>query len=39
LLDSVPLGVTTVTIPLVAPAGTMVVISEADGTVNAAEVR
>ena len=28
LLDSVPLGVTTWTLPLVAPAGTLVVISE-----------
>jgi hypothetical protein len=38
MLDSVPLGVTTSTTPLVAPAGTVAVISEADETVNAAEV-
>jgi hypothetical protein len=30
LLDSVPLGVTTWTVPVVAPAGTVVVISEAE---------
>jgi hypothetical protein len=38
LLESVPLGVTTLTSPVVAPAGTVVVISELDTTVNWAAV-
>lgn len=38
LLLSVPAGVTTVTLPVVAPAGTVVVISELDTTVNVAAV-
>jgi hypothetical protein len=38
LLDSVPLGVATWTLPVVAPAGTAVVISEAETTVKAAAV-
>jgi hypothetical protein len=36
LLESVPLGVTTWTLPVVAPAGTVVVISDGDTTVNTA---
>src|ERR1035438_249497 len=38
LLESVPPGVTTWTLPVVAPAGTVVVISEGDITVNTAAV-
>jgi hypothetical protein len=38
LLDSVPPGVTTSTVPVVAPDGTVVVISVADTTVNTAAV-
>ena len=38
LLESVPLGVTTWTSPVVAPAGTVVVISELDTTVKVAAV-
>ncbi len=38
LLNSVLLGVTTLTMPAVAPAGTAVVSSAAETTVNAAEV-
>jgi hypothetical protein len=38
LLASVPLGVTTWTLPLVAPAGTVVVISELETTVKVAAV-
>jgi hypothetical protein len=38
LLTSVPLGVVTRTRPVVAPAGTVVVISEAETTVNVAGV-
>ena len=38
LLLSVPLGVTTFTGPVVAPAGTVVVISELDTTLNLAAV-
>ena len=38
LLESVPMGVTTWIFPLVAPAGTVVVISDAETTVNAAIV-
>ena len=37
-LESVPLGVTTLTSPVVAPVGTVVVISELDTTVNLAAV-
>jgi hypothetical protein len=36
LLESVPLGVTTWTSPVVAPAGTVVVISELETTVKVA---
>ena len=36
LLESVPPGVTTWTVPVVAPAGTVVVISEGETTVNLA---
>src|ERR1019366_10127521 len=36
LLESVPLGVTTLTSPVVAPAGTVVVISEPETTVKVA---
>jgi hypothetical protein len=36
LLDSVLLGVTTWTVPVVAPTGTVVVISEPETTVNVA---
>ena len=39
LLESMPLGVTTVTSPVVAPAGTLVVTSELDTTVKGAAVR
>jgi hypothetical protein len=38
LLFSVPAGVVTVTVPVVAPEGTVVVISELETTVNAAAV-
>jgi hypothetical protein len=38
LLDSVPLGATTLTAPVVAPVGTVVVISVAETTVNVAAV-
>jgi len=38
LLTSVPLGVATWTFPVVAPAGTVVVISESETTVNVATV-
>ena len=38
LLLRVPLGVITLTVPLVAPAGTVVVISVAETTVNVAAV-
>src|ERR1700683_105900 len=38
LLESVPLGVTTLTSPVMAPAGTVVVISELDTTVKLAAV-
>src|ERR1039458_879490 len=38
LLERVPLGVTTWTFPVVAPAGTVVVIKELDTTVNVAAV-
>ena len=38
LLVSVPLGVTTWTLPVVAPAGTSVVIKELETTVNVAAV-
>ncbi len=38
LLESVPLGVITLTAPVVAPAGTVVAISELDTTVNLAAV-
>lgn len=38
LLFSVPLGVVTWTVPVVAPAGTLVVISELDTTTNVAGV-
>ena len=38
LLLSVPLGVTTLTVPLVAPAGTVVVISELETTLKTAAV-
>src|ERR1700691_2723604 len=38
LLESVPLGVTTLTLPVVAPAGTVVVISDLETTVNVAAV-
>src|SRR5580658_8845585 len=38
LLDSVPSGVTTLTVPVVAPVGTLVVISDLDLTVNVAAV-
>src|SRR5580700_8577498 len=36
LLESVPLGVTTWTVPVVAPAGTVAMISEGEATVNTA---
>jgi hypothetical protein len=36
LLESVPPGVTTLTTPVVAPVGTVVVISDFDFTVNVA---
>src|ERR1035438_5621942 len=38
LLESVPLGVTTWTVPVAAPFGTVVVISEAEATVKTAAV-
>lgn len=38
MLDSVMLGVVTSTVPVVAPAGTVVVISDAETTVNVAAV-
>jgi hypothetical protein len=38
LLESVPLGVTTWTFPLVAPAGTVAAIREGETTVKAAAV-
>jgi len=38
LLESVPVGVTTRTVPLVAPAGTLVTISELETTLKAAAV-
>ena len=38
LLESVPEGVTTLTVPVVAPAGTVVVIKEAETTLNVAAV-
>jgi hypothetical protein len=38
LLESVPPGVTTLTVPVVAPVGTVVVISDLDLTVNVADV-
>src|ERR1700691_1148470 len=38
LLKSAPLGVTTCTVPVVAPTGTVVVIKDADTTVNVAAV-
>ncbi len=38
MLESVPLGVTTWTFPLLAPAGTVVVISEGETTVKTAAV-
>jgi hypothetical protein len=38
LLENVPPGVTTWTVPVVAPAGTVVVISDFDFTVNTAGV-
>jgi hypothetical protein len=38
LLESVPPGVTTWTVPVVAPAGTVVVISDGETTVNVAGV-
>ena len=38
LLESVPPGVVTWTLPVVAPLGTVVVISEAETTVNVAAV-
>ena len=38
LLVSVPLGVTTLTTPVVAPSGTLVVISEPEATLNVAAV-
>jgi hypothetical protein len=36
LLESIPLGVTTLTSPVLAPEGTLVLISELDTTVNLA---
>ena len=38
MLESVPLGVTTSTLPVVAPVGTVAVIRYLDTTVNAAAV-
>jgi hypothetical protein len=38
LLDSVPLGVTTWTVPLLAPAGTLVPIKELESTSKSAAV-
>jgi hypothetical protein len=38
LLKSVPLGVTTLTSPVVAPVGTVAVISELDATLKAANM-
>jgi hypothetical protein len=38
LLESVPPGVTTCTMPLVAPAGTVVVMNEFESTINVAAV-
>jgi hypothetical protein len=38
LLESVPLGVTTLTSPVVAPVGTVAVISELDSTLKAANM-
>ncbi len=38
LLESVPSGVSTSTVPLVAPAGTVALINELDATVNVAAV-
>jgi hypothetical protein len=38
LLKSVPVGVTTLTVPVVAPVGTVVVISELEATSKAAAV-